>query len=63
MVSVNFMFVLAEMIEEVEVTDETLDSVELTNQELVRGEDLSAVLKELPPEAFNELFSGNLIQQ
>lgn len=57
------MFVLAEMIEEVEVTDETLDSVELTNQELVRGEDLSAVLKELPPEAFNELFSGNLIQQ
>lgn len=53
-------FLLVEMIEEVEVTDETLDSDELNNQELVRSEDLNAVLKELPPEAFNELFSGNL---
>ncbi len=46
------------MIEEVEITDETLDSTELSNQELVRSEDLNAVLKQLPPEAFNELFSG-----
>lgn len=47
-----------EMIEEVEITDETLDSTELGNQELVHSEDLNAVLKQLPPEAFNELFSG-----
>lgn len=47
------------MIEEVEITDETLDSSELGNQELVHSEDFNAVLKQLPPEAFNELFSGN----
>lgn len=48
------------MIEEVEITDETLDSSELNNQELVRCEDLNAVLKQLPPEAFSELFSGKI---
>ena len=42
------------MIEEVEITDEG----ELNNAELVHSEDLNAVLKQLPPEAFNELFSG-----
>lgn len=50
------------MIEEVEITDETLDSTELGNQELVHSEDLNAVLKQLPPEAFNELFSGTYIE-
>lgn len=42
-----------EMIEEVEITDEG----ELNGPELVHSEDLNAVLKQLPPEAFNELFS------
>lgn len=51
-------FYFIEMIEEVEITDETLESNELNNHELVHSEDLNAVLKQLPPEAFNELFSG-----
>lgn len=45
------------MIEEVEITDD-MDPSELGNQELVHSEDFNAVLKQLPPEAFNELFSG-----
>lgn len=48
------------MIEEVEITDETLESGELNNHELVHSEDLNAVLKQLPPEAFNELFNGTV---